>query len=114
MKLPRQYPYVAEMLARGEFSLREFDEHVKTCKTCQAILALVERDLADAFGMDELSLAEASREYGVKHDTLRHACWSKRLPAQKRGGVWFIKREDLEEWLKRYKPKPRKRKENEK
>jgi len=55
-----------------------------------------------------ITLKEAQKQYSVNEATLRRACWNGRLQAQKRGGAWWVKRKDLEEWLKTFSPKPRK------
>ena len=49
-------------------------------------------------GPDFLTVAEAAAVAGVSKSTIKSRIDRKRLPATKRGGIYFIERRDLETW----------------
>ncbi len=55
--------------------------------------------LLDTVAPERMTLAEASRVLGVNAGTLRRACWSGKLPGEKRGKTWFVHISDLERYL---------------
>jgi len=49
-----------------------------------------------------LTLAEAASLTGIRHATLRRACYDGRLPAVKSGGTWLVDVADLDEYVERH------------
>jgi len=57
-----------------------------------------------------LTLAEASKEYGVPPTTLRNAIHRQQLSGTLIGKTWIVKRDDLLAFLKQLRPRPSRRK----
>lgn len=57
--------------------------------------------------VDYLTLAEASEEAGLAHDTLRKQIHNERIPGVKRGRDWYIARHDLLNYLETKDPRGR-------
>jgi excisionase family DNA binding protein len=56
-------------------------------------------------GPDFLTVKEAAALVGVSKSTIKSRIDRERLPATKRGGIYFIERRDLESWTDKRKGK---------
>jgi excisionase family DNA binding protein len=57
-----------------------------------------------------LTLAEASKKYGVPHMTLKGAVQRGRLPARKVSNIYLVRPGDLEAYVRELRPRPTRRK----
>jgi excisionase family DNA binding protein len=46
--------------------------------------------------LDQMTVAEVAKEYGIKPVTVRRAIYDKRIAARKSGGTWLIRHADAE------------------
>lgn len=82
--------------------LRSLQASDGTDEVLEALL-LRATNLLETIVPDPLTLEEASDIYNVKADTLRRACWLRKLPAKRRGKTWFVRSADLEQYLATHK-----------
>lgn len=48
----------------------------------------------------ELTLVEASKEFGISYSRLKMAAWEGRIPARKPGHDYLVRRADVEQFLR--------------
>ena len=78
--------------------LRPFKESYEMDEVLVALLTRV-MNLLEIVVPDPMTLEEASNIYNLNSATLRRACGSGKLSAEKRGKTWLVKNSDLEQYL---------------
>ena len=60
-------PFVQELMKRESFKMSEFEEHIRHCPQCQAILRGIKADLQEAI---EMLLEEGRPRQGEDHESV--------------------------------------------